>query len=164
MNKEKWRQEIINPLKDFNKHRAENRAKNPQDTIDLKGINLNGSDLTKIDFMNLDLSGANLKGANLEKAGFIKTKLEDADLSGANLKEANFYKADLSGVDLTNANLEKVCFSLADLSRADFTGANFERTQLSGAILMWVRGLPEDVFKDWVMAVKASINFRNKEE
>ena len=62
-------------------------------------------------FDRQDLRGVNLQGANLTNASFIDTDLSQADLQGATLFEAklvqtNLDKANLSNTDLTAAYIE----------------------------------------------------------
>ena len=53
------------------------------DRNNLKGINLEGADLSNASFIATDLSGANLRKANLSNAKLVGTKLDFANLEGA---------------------------------------------------------------------------------
>jgi len=83
--------------------------------------NLNFADLIQTYFHNADLSGANLSLANL-----CVSDLSYANLSGSNLTGANLFCADLTGADLTNVELGSV-----NLASANFTGANLAGLNLS---------------------------------
>src|SRR5215831_16555278 len=61
---------------------------------------LRGLDLTGFDLSRVDLRGADLRG----------TTLCDADLSGAHLEGANFFKAVLDGADLAGSHLNGAQF------------------------------------------------------
>lgn len=68
--------------------------------INLKGVNLKGSDIGQFNLEGVDFKGANLQSvnltaANLKNANFQDVDLRDADLKGANLQGANFKGADL---------------------------------------------------------------------
>lgn len=77
---------------------------------DLRGANLNRT----------DLSGANLEGANLSRASFALS-----DFSGANLQNADLRETIFNGADLANA----------DMRGADLTGASLVGAYLKGALL-----------------------------
>ncbi|NET61365.1 MAG: hypothetical protein F6K47_36135 [Symploca sp. SIO2E6] len=64
-----------------------------------------------INFDHKDLRGVNLQGANLTDASFIGTNLneanlQDADLSGAKLVQTQLDKTDFTGATLTGATIE----------------------------------------------------------
>lgn len=86
----------------------------------LKGICLDGIDLS-----NQDLRGVTLDGIALDNALFY-----GADLSGANLSEAS-----LIGADFTHSRLLDTCFAYSDLSCSRFGDARFGATDISGAVL-----------------------------
>ena len=67
--------------------------------------NLEGADLSGIDFKWADLDMADLKGANLSGANLSWASLQLTDLTGANLTGADLRWATLDGADLTGANL-----------------------------------------------------------
>ena len=77
-----------------------------------------------------NLRGANLEGTNLKRANLKRANLEDANLIGTNLKRANLEDANLGGADCRGANLED-----ANLGGADFRGANLASANLKGANL-----------------------------
>lgn len=56
-------------------------------------------------FDRLDLRGINLKGTNLQDASFIRTDLNRANLQNANLSRAKLVQTLLEGADLTRATL-----------------------------------------------------------
>jgi uncharacterized protein YjbI with pentapeptide repeats len=121
----------------------------------LKGIHLEGANLTNTILKRADLRGAHLQKARLNYVNLTGADLSDADLwradltgaeligvdfTGANLTEANFTGANLSGViledaDLSNAKLFRVDFTGANLSGADLTGADLSGVDLSDADL-----------------------------
>lgn len=99
----------------------------------LKGIKLNGVDLTGANFMGVDLSYADLTGANLTNANLEKTNLNNANLTGAdlmcvNLTEAKLTNANLNSANLTNANLISV-----NLNNTNLINANLNSANLNGA-------------------------------
>ena len=128
---------------------------------DLRGINLeetelpdvllactqcNGVFLWKANLEGADLSFANLEGANLSSAHLegVKlrsTNLEGADLISTNLEGARLWCANLEDAHLSGAYLKRACFSSANLKgahfrRATLIGAYLLRANLEGAYLM----------------------------
>ncbi len=127
--------------------------------LDLKGINLNGQELSGLDLSGYDFSYAEMNlvnfsknnlsysifhGANLEKAVLDDCEFIGADLTHANLNECmaktcGFGGADLSHASLINANLSEAVLSRsslrsADLRAADLTGARLSEADLSHAV------------------------------
>ena len=137
------------------------RQRHPKITPELRGadltglklfkVDLSGSDLSEVDFSETSLYQANLSGANLCKANLSTAILQEADLSGASLIEANlkdkkFPATNLSGADLSKANLDgakfytstslsNTNFSSTDLRGADLSGLSLENTNFTGANL-----------------------------
>ena len=77
--------------------------------------NLDGADLSGLDFKWADLDGADLKGA---------------DLTGANLRWASLMDTNLSHTDLRGATLDGTILVEADLTGANVTGVNLRSTYL----------------------------------
>ena len=123
-------------VKTWNAWRQRNPAIEPNlSKTDLKCANLNGADLSEVDFFSADLFRANLSGANLFRAN-----LNGADLGGAYLINADLFSADLSEANLKrafvlSAELKKAYLLGADLGEADFSRANLNGAYLSGAYL-----------------------------
>ncbi len=98
--------------------------------VDIRGVNLCGANLKKINLQQSILYRANLIDANLENAN-----LKGAVLSAANLKGANFAYANLCGAILNAANLYQTNLTHADLRCANLFLANLLQANLSGANL-----------------------------
>ena len=87
--------------------------------------NLNGADLSGLDFKWADLDGADLS---------------NADLTGANLRWASLMDTNLPGADLRGAIVDGTILVEADLTGANVTGVNLrsayldDDTKLDGAI------------------------------
>ena len=88
----------------------------------VKGADLSGANLSRVDLYGADLSGVDLSGADLSRVDLSGVNLSGADLSRVDLYGANLSGADLSGVDLYGV----------DLSRANLYGVNLSRANLSG--------------------------------
>lgn len=124
------------------------RQRHPKIIPELKGadltglklfkIDLSGADLTEVDFSKTSLYQANLSGANLYKANLSTAILQEADLSGASLIEANlkdkkFPATNLSGANLSRANLSGAKFyTSTNLSNTNFSSTNLRGADLSG--------------------------------
>lgn len=125
-----------------------------------QGVNLAGSDLSRLDlrlinfkYANLQrvrLSGANLafccleradlSHANLEGANLMGVKMLCANLESANLKSCNFEdpsgnRANMEGVNLKSANLEGSQMAGVNLRVATLKHANLQNCDLRGAVL-----------------------------
>ncbi|MEM6754131.1 MAG: pentapeptide repeat-containing protein [Cyanobacteria bacterium P01_C01_bin.38] len=98
--------------------------------VDIRGANLCGANLKKVNLGQSILYRANLIDANLENAN-----LKGAVLSAANLKGANLAWANLSGAILNAANLYGTNLTHADLRCANLFLANLQQANLSGANL-----------------------------
>ena len=103
--------------------------------------NLNGADLSGLDFKwadldGADLSNADLTGANLRWASLMDTNLSNTNLTGADLRWANLDGANLDGADLSNANLTGTDLRWASLMDADLPGADLRGAIVDGTILV----------------------------
>jgi uncharacterized protein YjbI with pentapeptide repeats len=106
----------------------------------LEGAFLNGAHLDRANLSEAHLEGANLReahleGANLhwahlEEASFFEAHLKGASLSGAHLEGATLIEAHLEGANLSEAHLEG-----ATLIEANLEGANLAEAHLEGAHL-----------------------------
>ena len=67
--------------------------------------NLDGADLSGLDFKWADLSNTDLTGTDLRWTTLVGANLEDADLRGAIIDGTNLEEADLTGANLTGVNL-----------------------------------------------------------
>lgn len=82
----------------------------------LRGVDLDGSDLSYASFARTDLSGSRLSRAKLTGANFTGSDLGNADLrasdlSNADLRGANLLLANLSGAVLDHAMLDQAIWS-----------------------------------------------------
>jgi uncharacterized protein YjbI with pentapeptide repeats len=107
---------------------------------DLRGINLDGANLTRSNFSGTDFYKASLVGCDLENSYLRKAKFRDVDLSGSslissNLKDAKFRGANLSGTQLGRTKMHRADFTGATLIQADLRGASIQSTILRGANL-----------------------------
>jgi uncharacterized protein YjbI with pentapeptide repeats len=102
------------------------------------GINLRGADLQRTDLTGANLQEANLEGASLHGANLRNANLQEANLWNANLQQAiligaNFQEAVLGYADLQGANLEVTNLQEANLEGASLQGANMGCADLQGA-------------------------------
>jgi Pentapeptide repeats (8 copies) len=119
--------------------------------LDLSNMNLAGAQLPGVLLSGSNLRGACLREANLEWAVLIDANLEMADLTGACLcgadlesvvaEHADFSEADLECAELSHARLNGV-----DFEHANITDAKFYQTQIKGADLRLVNGIPLPFF------------------
>jgi uncharacterized protein YjbI with pentapeptide repeats len=95
---------------------------NQPDGIDLKGIDLSGTDLY-VNWHHADLRDSYFRGSQLSQSNFRGANLSGADFSGASLCKTKFRGADLSYCYFRGAFVEETEFSNANLSYADLRGA-----------------------------------------
>ncbi|GGD41588.1 pentapeptide repeat-containing protein [Sinisalibacter lacisalsi] len=108
---------------------ADTRQSDKGFRLDLLATNLQGADLSNLDFKSARLSGAHLEGAKLNKA-----HMEGSDLFKAHMEGADLFKAHLEGADLFGAHLEE-----AVLLGTHLDGANLSRAHLEGSDLRWAQ-------------------------
>lgn len=109
----------------------------------LRGAQLDGVSLRRLDLSGSDLSSAVLLGANLKDINLKEAKLENAWLVGANLTRANLKSANLQNALLMNTHMQNTNFENADLSGAGLIAANLLNAILDGANLTEARlGIP----------------------
>ena len=119
-----------------------NEWRNTQSDVvpELSNANLNGKNLSSINFESANLIDANLSYSNLIRASLQNADLGGADLSlakvnRANLEGANLRFADLQGAFMSRTILKKCNLIDAKLSVADLFCANLEGADLAGAVL-----------------------------
>jgi len=106
---------------------------------DVQGCNLSGLDLYGLDMKWANLRGADLSRANLSGADLWWAKLRGADMTRADLRDADLRGADLLGADLSGADMRDANLSGADLSGANLREAKLREANLSGAYLSGVK-------------------------
>lgn len=84
----------------------------------LEGANLQGKDLSGVNFENAELEKANLSNANLTGANLEHADLEESNLKCANLTNANLKYADLEQANLKGANIKGAILKEAELEFA----------------------------------------------
>lgn len=94
------------------------------------GLQLEGTDLTKINLARANLQDANLRDANLQGAN-----LQGANLRGANLQGVNLEGAELQGSQLHGANFQEANLCEAKLQKAVGWGTNFQNAIFLGGEL-----------------------------
>jgi uncharacterized protein YjbI with pentapeptide repeats len=117
----------------------------------LNGVNLEGEDLSWLNFNFIDLSDARCAGAAFRACRFHGVWMFDADFTGADLTGAQFHSdlgestSHLNNAEFADAKLcrvnaqyvtaEGACFLDADLTDAKFNGADLLDAVFDGAIL-----------------------------
>ena len=92
-------------------------------------------DLRGVDFTGRNLSQANFTGANLEGACFIDAVLVSTNFEGANLKNADFSCANAWSANFNETNCKDAIFLSANLTEASFEGADLDGTSFAQANL-----------------------------
>jgi len=105
----------------------------PKWELRCQGVNLEGTNLSKLDLRHVNFKYAILRNANLTSANLSYCNFERADLSLAKLDGAN-----LLGVKMLCANLEKASMHGCNFedpagTRANMEGANMKHVDLDGS-------------------------------
>ena len=124
--------------------------------VDLRGVHLEGENLTGAILKKADLTDAILTNAHLSSSYLQKARLDSAQLQGANLSDAQ-----LQGADLIGARLDS-----ADLSNAQIQGAkNLTIWQLAQVKTLMAAQLDstlyEQVVKNYPQLLTAKIAGKN---
>jgi len=80
-------------------------------------------------FERIDLSCANLNGSDLSRLNFFKAKFDDADLSQADLTRSNFEQATFRKADLSGVSFENSILNNTEFEETKLKGASFERVE-----------------------------------
>ncbi len=120
-------------------------------TIDFKGSNLQGVDLSRTYLSDANLEGSTLKGINLFYTGLQRANLSnraylgEANLACAALQHASFRDSNLFNADLRRTNLFGTDLTYADLRCANLEGAkNITQAYLADATYDSKTTWPED--------------------
>lgn len=89
--------------------------------MDLRGAYLNRVDLSKCDLRGTDLSGVDLRGADLTEAD-----LRGATLKKTSLSQARLYLTNFEGANLQGAFLQDAEFGNTRMEGADIRGAHYD--------------------------------------
>lgn len=108
--------------------------------IDLRRVNLSGSELSGSKFYDVNMEEANLRDANLSYATLVRTEfinsnLENATLTGADLFLVNFENANASLARFQRVSLDSVFFEETNLQYADLSNATIYYPDFVGADL-----------------------------
>ncbi len=122
-------------------------------TIDLRGRNLrgaqlSGADLRKARMTKVDLRGADVSFSQFQGADVISSRFQGADVSssqfkgadawysyfqGANVSYSNFQRANVTSSRFQGADARSSQFQGADVSYSQFQGADVRSSQFQGA-------------------------------
>ena len=102
-------------------------------------LDLGGSQLHRVRFVDLDLRSAQLGGVRIDDSDWTRVRLSEAKAAGLQLTDCSFEdvetrRADLSGAELRFANFDRV-----DLEGADLSGAVFESVAFKEPVFAGVR-------------------------
>jgi len=107
--------------------------------LDLRRANLQGGDLSELNFDHAIFTGARMEGANLSEARMEGADLREARMEGANLSEARMEGADLRGARMEGAVLVEARMEGAVLVEARMEGAVLVEARMEGANLRGAR-------------------------
>ncbi len=96
---------------------------------------------------NISLEGADLRGAELKGLTLRRVEFEGARLNGADLEDSDLRMTDFEEANLKGADLENTLLSGADFTDANVRGVDFTQSDLRGANLSEVKGLTSKQLK-----------------
>ena len=111
----------------------------------LDKVNLEYTNLAKVNFRATTLNNANLRYSDLSQAIFNNTSLRQADLDyakliGMNISNTDFQQANMKYAELIGMNISNTDFKGADLSHSELIGVDFsEITTFIGANLQFTK-------------------------
>lgn len=131
-------------------------AKAKLNTLSFSQINLDGTDLSYLDFSDLkfqdfengsatNFSNSRLKSTNFINANISNTNFQNVKAQKSNFKNSLFREANCRSSYFRNCNLESVDFYRADLSFVDFTASNLKNVNLYSAKLHQTIFRQEDI-------------------
>nr|CAD7585857.1 unnamed protein product [Timema genevievae] len=105
-----------------------------------QGVNLAGSDLSRLDLRNINfkyacLHGCRMVGTNLSWCCMERADLSHAVLEGSQLLGVKMLCANLEGVDLRSCNFEDPAGCRANMEGVNLKGANLEGSNMAGVNL-----------------------------
>lgn len=105
-----------------------------------QGVNLAGSDLSRLDLRYINfkyacLHGCRMVGANLSWCCLERADLSHAQLEGAQLLGVKMLCANLEGANLRGCNFEDPAGSRANMEGVNLKGANLEGSNMAGVNL-----------------------------
>ncbi len=103
--------------------------------LDLRGINLNNKNLSKLDLSGYDLSFASMNRADCTGTNFSYARLVGSRLEKAVLTECEFIGADLSHARLNECHAKHCGFGGANLSHASVINGYLAEAVLSRSVL-----------------------------
>ena len=129
--------------------------------LNLDGADLQGMDLSGVNFCKASLNGTNFSGTTLRETNFREAELKGANFSGAYLKRANFADANVRDTVFENAEIACADFTGAKLNFADFKNANCENTNFAGANLSHARFVNANCRHAYFGDTKGCANFKD---
>lgn len=111
------------------------RKRNPDLRLNLYGAQLEGAQLSGINFRHVVLNRANLRKAELHGADFRSSALQQTNFSESIMEFAQFENAVIRGADLTHAILNRADMKFSLLSRAKLNGAKMVEADMRGVSL-----------------------------
>lgn len=105
-----------------------------------QGVNLAGSDLSRLDLRYINfkyacLHGCRIMGANLSWCCLERADLSHSQLDGAQLLGVKMLCANLEGANLRGCNFEDPAGSRANMESVNLKGANLEGSNMAGVNL-----------------------------
>lgn len=105
-----------------------------------QGVNLAGSDLSRLDLRSINfkyacLHGCRMVGANLSWCSMERADLSHAQLEGAQLLGVKMLCANLEGANLRGCNFEDPAGTRANMEGVNLKGANLEGSNMAGVNL-----------------------------
>lgn len=109
-------------------------------------------------FEKINLSNANLEGSDLSDLNFVRADFSDANLSNADLSKSNFGEAKFVRSRMTNANATRSVLDGAIFESADIYGLKLTEAEVNGTIFiaMEIASEQKDAIEDQVLAVFTS--------
>ncbi|WP_298376655.1 pentapeptide repeat-containing protein [Azospirillum sp.] len=102
-------------------------------TIDLRGRNLRGAQLSGADLRKARMTGVDLRGANVSFSQFQGADVSSSQFQGADVSFSQFKGVDVSFSQFQGADVSSSQFQGTDVQYSQFQGADVRYSQFQGA-------------------------------
>ena len=119
--------------------------------VELQGRELSGYNFDACQFYRANLQGANLSGASFRSASLSKSILIQTDFTGAMIKYAKFVYSDLTGANFSNTDLFHSSFAECTMPGSLFTSSRLVNT-IFNACYLDASSFERSIMKDTVFS------------
>jgi uncharacterized protein YjbI with pentapeptide repeats len=102
-------------------------------TVDLRGRDLRGAQLSGADLRKARITKVDLREANMSESQFQGANMSESKFQGANMNKSYFQGADMSESHFQGASIVMSSFQEANVNQSEFQGADVSYSHFEGA-------------------------------